>query len=86
LLNASFILLTEAFDSNKALMSLEFYRNKLVNGLECPCCGSKEHPFVENQPIINSQIEIELENVKLEINSNNQAIRAIKDDLVRSGR
>lgn len=85
ILNASFVLLEEAFNANKALMSLEFYRNKLVKGLECPCCGSKEHPYVENQPIINNQIEIELENIKLEINSNNQAIRVIKDDLVRDG-
>jgi len=85
LLNASFVLLEEAFNANKALMSLEFYRNKLVKGLECPCCGSKEHPYVENQPIINNQIEIELENIKLEINVNNQAIRVKKDDLIGYG-
>ena len=49
--------LQENINLAKDIENLATYRDLLVQGNECPLCGSKEHPFVTNQPTHNTDNE-----------------------------
>jgi exonuclease SbcC len=73
------------FSANQTLMSLEEYRDLLVEGEPCPCCGSKEHPFATKKPKLNNKLEENLKVKKLELENNNKKITSFEKVLIEIG-
>lgn len=82
-LNEEIEVLQKAFSANQDLMKLEDFREALVDGTECPCCGSKNHPFAKNKPKVNSKIEEKLIEKKSEAKQISISIRKLEDLLLR---
>lgn len=81
--NEEILVLQNAFSANQDLMKLEDFREALVEGNECPCCGSKNHPFAKDKPKVNSKIEEKLIEKKSEAEQINISIRSLEDALLR---
>lgn len=45
---------------------LESYRRELESGKPCPLCGSKEHPYAENQPLKENDLANQIEKGEIE--------------------
>jgi exonuclease SbcC len=63
-LKADIEVIQKAYDSNLAYMSLDSHRSKLVDGVECPCCGSLDHPYSKTKPKVSDVLEDELNESK----------------------
>ena len=81
--NEEIVVLQKAFSANQDLMKLEDFREALVEGTECPCCGSKNHPFAKDKPKVNSKIEEKLIEKKSEAEQINIYVRSLEDALLR---
>ena len=84
-LNEEIGLLQNAVTANQNLMKLEDYRAALVEGTECPCCGSTNHPFAKDKPKVNDKIEEKLTEKKGELEQISKSIRALEDALLKQG-
>jgi exonuclease SbcC len=56
--------LAEAFDRQQAMNALAVYREQLVDGEPCPCCGAQDHPYAATMPPFNASLADELNSVK----------------------
>jgi exonuclease SbcC len=83
--NEEIVVLQKAFSSNQDLMKLEDFREALVEGTECPCCGSKNHPYAKDKPKVNSKIEEKLIEKKSEVEQINISVRSLEDALLTHG-
>jgi exonuclease SbcC len=83
--NEEILVLQKAFSANQDLMKLEDFRETLVEGTECPCCGSKNHPFAKDKPKVNSKIEEKLIEKKSEAEQINISVRSLEDALLTHG-
>jgi DNA repair protein SbcC/Rad50 len=82
-LNEEIGLLQNAFTANQNLMKLEDFRAALVEGTECPCCGSTNHPFAKDKPKVNNKIEEKLTEKKGELEQMGKSIRVLEDALLK---
>ena len=84
-LHEEIALLQTAVTANQNLMKLEDFRATLIEGTECPCCGSKNHPFAKDKPKVNDKIEEKLTEKKGELEQISKSIRALEDALLKQG-
>ncbi|RKF17461.1 hypothetical protein DBZ36_13515 [Alginatibacterium sediminis] len=62
-----------AFQSARAVVSLDDLRKELVDGESCPLCGSLDHPFVEHTPEVSAifhQLEQRHQQLEQQLRSN----------------
>ncbi|WP_301099069.1 AAA family ATPase [Otariodibacter sp.] len=56
--------ITLKIENQNLLKTLDDYRNQLINGEECPLCGSTHHPYAKHSPQVDNELEIDKKRVE----------------------
>ena len=75
-------LLQENIQLAKTIQSLEQHRLSLKDEEPCPLCGSLEHPYINNNPILGNR-EQELEEFKLILTTTNNNLQSLQKKLTQ---
>ena len=71
-------------EDSLALFKLNDYRANLVDGKECPLCGSKEHPLAGHTEKEDSHFDVEIKKTELGISTEEKEIQQLDQLIVKA--
>ncbi|MCH8535275.1 MAG: AAA family ATPase [Flavobacteriaceae bacterium] len=65
--------------NQRLILSFEQHRSKLQPGEECPLCGALEHPFIQHQVPIESDLEVKIKTQKDHLQKLEKEVKSLQN-------
>jgi len=69
-------------NNQQLIQHFEDHRKKLHSGEECPLCGSVEHPFIQDQVVFESDLEVKINQQKKALQQLEKAVQQLQNLVV----
>lgn len=65
--------------NQRLILSFEQHRTKLQPGEECPLCGALEHPFIQHQVPVESDLEVKIKTQKEHLQQLEKEVKSLQN-------